>query len=58
MPAGVPASAVSKADDVSDEDLIRAEAVPVRAVCRWVGDPLPGRRLDQLAQHDCQRKPT
>jgi hypothetical protein len=45
VPAGVPAFAVSKTDDMSDEDLIRTEAVPVRASARWVGDPLPGPRL-------------
>jgi hypothetical protein len=45
MPAGVSAAAVSKADDMSDEDLIRAESVPVRASGRWVGDPLPVRGL-------------
>jgi hypothetical protein len=28
-----------------------AELVPVRAAGRWVDDPLPGRRLHQLAQH-------
>jgi hypothetical protein len=41
MPAGVPAATVSEADDVSDEDLVRAEGVPVGAACWWVGDPLP-----------------
>jgi hypothetical protein len=34
MPARMPASAVAEADDVSDEDLIRTEAMPVR---QWVG---------------------
>jgi hypothetical protein len=36
---------------VTDEDLIRAEVVAVRAAGRRVGDPLPGRGLHQLAQH-------
>ena len=31
MPAGVPATAVTEAGDMPDEDLIRAEWVPVRA---------------------------
>ena len=43
---------MSQADDNSDEDLIRAEGVTVRASGRRVGDPLPGRRLHQLAQRD------
>jgi hypothetical protein len=38
-PATVSAAAVSKAGDVPDEDLVRAEAVPVRAARRWTGDP-------------------
>ena len=33
-----------------DEDLIRAERVPVRAAAGRVGDPFPGRGLYQLAQ--------
>jgi len=37
---------------VADEYLIRAERVPVRAPGRRAGDPLPGRGLYQLAQHD------
>jgi HK97 family phage major capsid protein len=49
-PGGVPA-AVSEAGDVPDEDLIGAEAVPVGASRRRVGDPLPVRGLHQLAQH-------
>jgi hypothetical protein len=51
MPAGVSPAAVSEAGDVPDEDLIRAEAVSVGASRRWVGDPLPGRRPHQFAQH-------
>jgi hypothetical protein len=43
MPAGVPAPAVSEAGDVSYEDLIRAECVPVGAVGRGAAptDELP-----------------
>jgi hypothetical protein len=36
---------------MANEDLIRAEWVPVRAAARWTGDPLAVRRLHQLAQH-------
>ena len=39
---------------MADEDFAGAEGVPVRASRRWVGDPLPGRGLYQLAQHDQQ----
>ena len=49
-PGGVSA-AVPEAGFVADEDLVGAEAVPVRAPSRWVGDPLPARGLHQLAQH-------
>jgi hypothetical protein len=49
-PGGVPA-AVPEAGDMPDEDLAGAERVAVRASRRWVGDPLPGRGLHQLAQH-------
>ena len=45
MPAGMTASAVSEAGDVSDEDLIQTETVSVRASGRHVRDPLPGRGL-------------
>ena len=34
---------------MSDEDLVRAKRVPVRASRRGVGDPLAGRGLQQLA---------
>jgi hypothetical protein len=51
VPAGVSTSAVSEAGDVSDEDLIRAEGVAVRASRRWSGDPLPVRGLSQIAQY-------
>ena len=46
MPAGVSA-AVSKAGDVTNEDLIRPERVPVRTTCWRPGDPLSGRGLYQ-----------
>ena len=49
---GCVADAVTEAGLVTDEYLAGAEGVPVRAVRRWVGDPLPGRRLYQLTQHD------
>ena len=52
MPAGVTAAAVAEAGDVSDEDLVGAEAVPIRASRRRARDPPPGRGLYQLAQHD------
>ena len=51
MSTGVSAAAMAEAGDVPDEDLVRAEAVRIGASRRWVGDPLPGRRLNQLAQH-------
>ena len=50
-PRGVPA-AVPEAGLITDEHLAGAELVTVRATRRQVGDPLPGRRLHQLAQHD------
>ena len=50
-PCCVPA-AVTEAGLMTDEHLAGAEGVPVRAVRRWVGDPLPGRRLYQLTRHD------
>jgi hypothetical protein len=49
-PRGVPA-AVPEARLMADEDVAGTERVPVGAACRWVGDPLPGRGLHQLAQH-------
>ena len=55
MPGGVPATAVTEAGDMPDEDLVRAECVPVRAVARRPGDPLAVRGLHQLAQHLRQR---
>ena len=50
-PCGVAAAAVSETGDISDQHLAGAELVTVRASGRWVRDPLPGRRLYQLAQH-------
>jgi hypothetical protein len=41
MPAGVTAAAVSEAGYVTDENLVRAEAVAVRAAGRRMRDPLP-----------------
>jgi hypothetical protein len=49
VPAGVPATAVPETRDVSHENLIRADRVPVRASCWRVGDPLPGGGLHQFA---------
>jgi hypothetical protein len=48
MPTGVPATAVAKAGDVSDEDLVRAESVTIRTPRRQAGDPLAVGRLHQL----------
>ena len=42
---------------MTDEDFAGAEWVPVWAAGRRVGDPLPGRGLYQLAQHDCKPIP-
>jgi len=50
-------AAVAGARDVSDEDLIRAQCVPVRASRRQARDPLAVRGLHQLAQHDCRSIP-
>jgi hypothetical protein len=48
-PASVPTAAVTEARLMTDEYFVGAEGVPVRA-SRWrAGDPLPGRRLHQLA---------
>ena len=46
------AAAEPEARLMADEDLAGSEAVSVRATRRRVGDPLPGRGLYQLAQHD------
>ena len=49
-PCGVSA-AVTEAGLMTYQHFTGAEGVPVRAARRWVGDPLPGRGLHQLAQH-------
>jgi hypothetical protein len=49
-PGGV-AAAVPEAGLMTDEDFTGSELVPVGASARWAGDPLPGRRLHQIAQH-------
>jgi hypothetical protein len=46
------AAAVAEAGLMPYEDQVRAETVPVGAVAGRVGNPLPGRGLYQLAQHD------
>ncbi len=45
VPAGVSTAAVTQADDVPDENLIRAEGVPVGTAGRRSGDPLTVRGL-------------
>ena len=50
-PSGVPA-AVSEARLVTHQHLVGAEGVSVGAAGRRVDDPLPGRCLYQLAQHN------
>jgi hypothetical protein len=50
-PCGVPA-AVPETSLVTDENLSGAGLVTVRATRRQVHDPLPGRGLYKLAQHD------
>jgi hypothetical protein len=37
---------------MAHQHLLWPESVPVRAARRRLGDPLPGRGLHQLAQHD------
>jgi hypothetical protein len=46
---------VPKTGLMRDKDFAGAELVPVGASRRRVGDPLPGRRLHQLAQHNHKR---
>ena len=36
---------------MTDEHLPGSEAVTVRTARRWMRDPLPGRGLNQLAEH-------
>ena len=45
---------MAEAGDVPDEDLVRAERVPVRAAARRSGDPFAVSRLNQLAQHSTE----
>ena len=47
-PGGVPA-AVTEAGDMSDEDLVRAEGVPVGAAGWWLGYPLPSGISDEVS---------
>ena len=42
---------------MTDDDRAGAELVAVRATRRRVGDPLPGRGLHQLAQHNYKPMP-
>ena len=51
MPGGMPTTAMAKAGDVADEDLIRAERMPVGATLGPAGHPLAVCRVHQLAQH-------
>ena len=48
VPCGVAAAALPEASDVSDEDLIRAEAVSVGAPVRGLGHPLTVDGSDEL----------
>ena len=52
-PGGVPA-AMTEAGLMADQDLARAKGVTIRASRRRVDDPLPVRRLYQLAQHSTE----
>jgi hypothetical protein len=54
-PGGVPA-AVTETSLMAHQPLLRAKAVPVRASRRRVGDPLPVRGLNQIAQHPHEPK--
>ncbi len=49
--AGGVSTAVPEARLVTDEDLVGADGVPVRAPRRRVGDPFPGRGLYQVPEH-------
>jgi len=51
MPGGVSA-AVAEARLVTHENFAGAKWVSVGAARRWVGDPFPGRSVNQLAQHN------
>ena len=50
-PCGVSA-AVAETGLMPYEDLVGSECVSVRAMRGRVGDPVPGRRLHELAQHN------
>jgi hypothetical protein len=54
-PGGVTA-AVAQARNVTNQHLVRSERVSVGAARRRVRDPLPCRRLHQVAQHDQEPK--
>jgi hypothetical protein len=49
----VPATAVTEAGDMPDEDLIRAERMTVQTPDWRTGDP-PAGRVHQIAQHACK----
>ena len=49
MPGGVSTAAVAEAGDMPDEDLIRAEGVPVGAAGWWLGYPLPSGISDEVS---------
>ena len=51
VPGGVSAAAVTEAGDVADEDLVRAEGVPVGASAGCFGHPLAFGRPDEIALH-------
>ena len=42
---------------MANEDSVRAERVAVGASRWWVGDPLPARGLNQLAEHTIKPSP-
>jgi hypothetical protein len=56
LPAGVSA-AVAKACLVGDQDLVRAERVPVGESRGRMRDPLPGRGLNAGADHPIRPRP-
>jgi hypothetical protein len=54
MPAGVSAAAVTEAGDVADEDLIRAERVPVGALAGCFAHPFASGCPDEITLHPAQ----
>jgi hypothetical protein len=52
-PGGLP-TALAEASNVADDDLVRAERMPVRAAARRSGDPFAVSRLNQVAQHSTE----